>query len=217
MYGNDLLQEREQREIPAHTYPTKKTGIALQLSEKTEEDDSDEADSELDMYQRFLHWASAPSGIAGALDALCSDPEGFLEKQLKVLESPEGKRVVEGLLESKFAKEVKDLVDMLEGFERPESPSQNSPTTTPRAPQEPGKVVSTSTTTEHTTHEDGSVETYVTVWKRYADGRESVTTTNHVDNPACDENGNQIASRSTVENAGIPEEKKQEKKGWFWS
>lgn len=225
LYGENLLQQREVREVPAHLF-TSWSGASLKLplsrSDKITENDDDEdenedEDTELDMYQRFLHWASTPGGIVGALDALCTNPEGFLEKQLKVLESPEGKKVVEELLESKFAKEVKDLVDMLEGFDRQDAQSQKSPTTPIKVAHDSGKIVSSSTTTEHTTHEDGSVETCVTVWKRYADGRESVTTTNHVDNPACDENGNQIASPSTEERASVDEEKKAEKKGWFWS
>lgn len=78
------------------------------------------------------------------------------------------------------------------------------------------RVVATSTTTEQTTHEDGSTETFVTVWKRFSDGRESTTTTNHNTNPACDENGNPVEQRAS--NAEAAKERRvQERKGWFWN
>jgi len=83
--------------------------------------------------------------------------------------------------------------------------------------QNSDKVVSTSTTTSHTTHEDGTVETCVTVWKQFADGRESVTTTTHCDNPAWYDNGEPKESQPEVKPEEKVEEKKNEKKGWFWN
>ncbi|KAH8588772.1 hypothetical protein B0O99DRAFT_693075 [Bisporella sp. PMI_857] len=73
------------------------------------------------------------------------------------------------------------------------------------------KVVSTSTTSERTTNEDGSIETRVTVWKRFADGREAVTTTSHVEDPGKESEG------QPAEQVSAPEAKKSEKKGWFWN
>jgi len=80
------------------------------------------------------------------------------------------------------------------------------------------KIVSSSTTSEHTTNEDGSVETSVTVWKRFADGRETVTTTSHVEDPRKDEDG-KSAQTSSVKSAQEAETSKdsKEKKGWFWN
>jgi len=80
------------------------------------------------------------------------------------------------------------------------------------------KIVSTSTSSDITTHGDGSVESTVTVWKRFADGRETVTTTTHVEEPARDEDGNPIQSAQSFAAKSQEEEKKPEgKKGWFWN
>ena len=63
------------------------------------------------------------------------------------------------------------------------------------------KVVYTSTTTEHTTNEDGIVETSVTFHKRFADGRETVTTTTHMEDLARDEKGDSM-ERYTADRTG---------------
>lgn len=84
------------------------------------------------------------------------------------------------------------------------------------------KVVATSTTTERTRHEDGAVETKLTIWKQFEDGRESTTTTHHVDEPACsgrelgwsDERTHQEEEKGRGENE---KDEKKEKKGWFWN
>jgi len=80
------------------------------------------------------------------------------------------------------------------------------------------KIVSSSTTSEHTTNEDGSIETSVTVWKRFADGRETVTTTSHIEDPRKDEDGKSVQT-SSVESAQEADTSKdvKEKKGWFWN
>lgn len=85
------------------------------------------------------------------------------------------------------------------------------------------RIVSTSTTTERTTHEDGTVETCVTVWKQYSDGRETTTTTTHTEDPGRE--GPDFDWRSAVRDQGEKdfkevdkdEKKKTEKKGWFWN
>jgi hypothetical protein len=82
------------------------------------------------------------------------------------------------------------------------------------------KVVSTSTTTERFTHEDGTVETSITIWKQFDDGRETTTTTSHVEEPAWDdkEQSSWPDDRAPEHEQKEPEKKeKKEKKGWFWN
>jgi hypothetical protein len=76
---------------------------------------------------------------------------------------------------------------------------------------DPDKVISTSTTTKYTKNEDGSVETVVTVWKRFADGSEKMTTSTHTEDALPDEAHSKNDGQETKE-----DEKKQEKRGWFW-
>ncbi|KUJ17757.1 uncharacterized protein LY89DRAFT_60739 [Mollisia scopiformis] len=85
----------------------------------------------------------------------------------------------------------------------------------------PDRIVSTSTTTERTTHEDGTVETCVTIWKRYDDGRETTTTTTHTEDPGWDDKEqpdwpDEAASRQVGEK-NLEDDKKDQKKGWFWN
>jgi hypothetical protein len=226
LYGENLLQQQEIRELPRLIDMLPASPFPKQKANNKDEKASQDAETEQDMYDRFLRWASTPSAIAGALDSLCTDTEGFIEKQLRALESPDSKRTIKELMESKFAKEVMDMVEMLERFDRVNAQSISSQIrekltqdTHSKSPQDQDKVVSTSTTTEHTTHEDGSVETCVTVWKRYADGRESVTTTNHCEDPAFDDDDKAIPCRrpQIAEENLEKTEKKVQKKGWFWN
>lgn len=76
---------------------------------------------------------------------------------------------------------------------------------------DPDKIISTSTTTEHIKNEDGSVETSVTVWKRFADGRETITSSTHTEDPWSEELPPGNENQETKE-----EGKKSEKSGWFW-
>lgn len=80
------------------------------------------------------------------------------------------------------------------------------------------KVVTTHTTTERTTHEDGTVETTLTIWKQFEDGRESTTTTHHIEEPAWSDRETSSSDERTsrqVEKDVRADQK--EKKGWFWN
>lgn len=74
------------------------------------------------------------------------------------------------------------------------------------------RVVSSSTTSDHTTHEDGTIERSVTVWMRFADGRETVTTKSHIEDPKRDADEIQEAQSSVQEADQVPK-----RKGWFWN
>ena len=74
------------------------------------------------------------------------------------------------------------------------------------------RVVSSSTTSEHITNEDGSVERSVTVWMRFADGRETVTTKSHIEEPKREEDAKQDSPTSVKD-----VDQKPKQKGWFWN
>ena len=74
------------------------------------------------------------------------------------------------------------------------------------------RVVSSSTTSEHVTNEDGSVERSVTVWMRFADGRETVTTKSHTEEPKRGEDAKETSIALVKEI-----EQKPKQSGWFWN
>jgi len=66
--------------------------------------------------------------------------------------------------------------------------------------------------------EDGTVETCVTVWKRFADGRETVTTTTHVkDSPRDDSSMSEKWEPGSTQLEEQTKKGKSGKNGWFWN
>lgn len=109
--------------------------------------------------------------------------------------------------------------------QRPET-SESVKRVEPERPMEGAKcapaaerIVSTSTTTDRITHEDGTVETSVTIWKRFDDGRETTIKTTHTEEPGWDDKGQSSwPVDASKQEEKVPEkEEKKEKKGWFWS
>lgn len=201
------------------------------------ETSSDSPRTEEEMYERFLALASPAADSRGrpsrdSLESILAD----MEEEFKNPTTHHSQEFVREI--RKIAKEFRDMKSqqpfedelskttgpsVLKAWEarmermekvdvkRPEDKKTNSSS---------DKVVFSSTTTEHTTDEDGTVETSVTVHKRFADGRETVTTTTHTEDPARDEEGN-LVERYPAERTQEVEkqEKKMEtgKKGWFWN
>lgn len=81
------------------------------------------------------------------------------------------------------------------------------------------KVVATSTTTHQWTRQDGAVETSLTIWKQFEDGRASTTTTHHFAEPAWPDRESSWSHEDASEQEEKQSEKdqKKEKKGWFWN
>jgi len=140
------------------------------------------AQTEEEMYEQWLQWASSSSQVA------VGDVFEGLAKFMGA-NTNEASKTIQELLDGKFTKELKQMSEMVGKFEG-QSKSEKvfeKIATTDRAPMsddDPDRVVSSSTTTERTTDEDGTVETCVTVWKRFADGRETTTTTSHTEDPS---------------------------------
>ncbi|KAF5870913.1 uncharacterized protein Bfra_009468 [Botrytis fragariae] len=96
-------------------------------------------------------------------------------------------------------------------------------------PNRPKREVSSSSTVEHFTNEDGSVETTIRVWKRFDDGSETETTSSHTvdkagtrqsntDRSDFDLEGSQSQQRVETDDQEIRSRaKKNTKSGWFWN
>lgn len=214
----------------------------------------EEAQTELEMYERFLRRASSSTGIAEILESMFTDAEGWVNKQLASPDPTEMRRQMKEFIDflerntgdeaedEKRANAVKALeslfsqaVEMLEKRPNDTTEVKREKFTETKIGKEledlkrkaaDPKAVFTSTTTEHTTNEDGSVETSVTVWKRYADGRETTTTTSHIEEPACcedDDDDDEFHQQTGFPKApeqkkeDTKEDKKGDKKGWFWN
>lgn len=82
-------------------------------------------------------------------------------------------------------------------------------------------ILSTLTTTERTTHQDGSVHTKVVLKKRFSDGREESTETVHHQNAVrqtLDAASKSIKDEENVgENGKDKGTKENKSRGWFWS
>jgi hypothetical protein len=78
--------------------------------------------------------------------------------------------------------------------------------------------VTTSSTVEHDTDEDGSVSTTITVTKRFADGRRTIITSSHQKiPPGYEENDLQEEESQSADTTDDQQSEKKAKKGWFWN
>ncbi len=177
--------------------------------------------TEQDMYENFLQWASSPSPITEALRAgeafLASLENGGTvprerDQENGVNSAPLG--IMKEIFEAaKDFREISDSSnDQLETSKEHHPLAKSGQT---NSTEDRDRIVSTSTTSERTVHEDGTVETSITVWRRYSNGRETSTTTHHCEDPAFDENS--APKIEQKENPGSVGNEKKVKSGWFWN
>jgi hypothetical protein len=224
LHHSNILQEKEVRNVPRPSpiqWPDQLEPRRRRQPGAEGLKGAQNAQTEEEMYEQWLQWASSSSQVA------VGDVFEGLAKFVGA-NTNEASKTIQELLDGKFTKELKQVSEMVSKFEG-QSKSEKvfeKIATTDRAPMsddDPDRVVSSSTTTERTTDEDGTVETCVTVWKRFADGRETTTTTSHTEDPAWDEDGKAkprrevVAAKAEDESTKNAEEKKTEKKGWFWN
>jgi len=182
--------------------------------------------TEQEMYDTFLRLASLPASTSGNFESLFKEIEKAIDEQLdpklraqkdawKKEHIKEGQDVEGGLNQ---LDEIWKNLGAAFKEEKAKEEKKKAGTT-----QASDRVVSTRTTTEHFKHEDGSVETTVTVERTYADGRETQTTTSHVEFLPDPESAlGSDANWERSEQGNKPEQdsaenKKLEKKGWFWN
>ncbi len=181
-----------------------------------------EALTEQEMYEHFLRWASHPKE---KLDAVAADAKATIAKELESGELPDIFRILDKMLEKESVKELFERLDPAYDLEKQKQAQRRAQIN--KSSEDPDTVVSQSTTTQRVKQTDGSVRTYVSVWKMFADGHEESTTSSHTEGQERDGNGNLKALVSVAEESkaryekGIAEKdaevKKVSKKGWFWN
>jgi hypothetical protein len=175
------------------------------------------------MYERFLRWASQPTE---KFEAVVAEAKATFVKDLDSGKFPDIFRVFDKTLESKSVQELfEEFNDPADDFRKQKQAQQKAGCET--LGEDPDKVISQSTTTQRVKQADGSVRTYVHVWKMFADGRETTTTSSHTEEQERDEDGNLRPLVSMTEESkalsemakaeGEPKAKKASKNGWFWN
>jgi hypothetical protein len=179
--------------------------------------------TEQEMYDTFLRLASLPASTSGNFESLFKEIEKAIDEQL----DPK-LRAQKDAWKNEHVKDVEGGLNQLDeiwknlgaAFKEEKAEEERKKADTTLASD---RVVSTRTTTEHFKHEDGSVETTVTVERTFADGRETQTTTSHVEfspDPestfSSDANWERPEQENKLEQDSA-ENKKSEKKGWFWN
>ncbi|KAK0122862.1 hypothetical protein ONS96_009889 [Cadophora gregata f. sp. sojae] len=179
--------------------------------------------TEQEMYDHFLKWASSPQAIKEVFQA----GEAFLASLEN--DDPSGRRREQDGGFPRPPSLMREIFEVTKAFRELSEPqhsssdAQQSDRTTQdvRTAESPDRVVSSSTTTEQTVHEDGTVETCVTVWKKFNSGRETSTTTHHCEDPATTESRPDEVETSpkVLEKGGNEIEKVNQngKSGWFWN
>ncbi|KAH7323824.1 hypothetical protein BKA65DRAFT_511546 [Rhexocercosporidium sp. MPI-PUGE-AT-0058] len=188
--------------------------------------------TEQEMYDHFLNWASSPQAVKDVVQAgeefLSSlENDGILGRRKEQYDGTPGPpSLMREILE--VAKAIRQMSQSQDIARDPkvaqeDRPSQNdSPSWQAKLSESSDRVVSSSTTTEQTVHEDGSVETSVTVRKRFSNGRETSTTTHHCEEPVMVglKTAEQLRNEAKeLENAkkDSDEGKKKQPPGWFWN
>jgi hypothetical protein len=182
-----------------------------------------DAQTEQEMYERFLRWASQPTE---KFEAVVAEAKATFAKDLDSGKFPDIFRVFDKMLESKSVQELfEEFNDPADDFRKQKQAQQKAGCET--LGEDPDKVISQSTTTQRVKQVDGSVRTYVHVWKMFADGRETTTTSSHTEEQERDEDGNLRPLVSMTEESkalsemakaeGEPKAKKASKNGWFWN
>lgn len=188
---------------------------------------SADPNTEQEMYDTFLRLASLPAAATNTFESLFKEVETAVEKGLGTKEAA-SLRAQREAFEKEHVAGIKELEGILKSLGNPFREEKNRMKATETAaqgnPQDGSRVVSTRTTTEHSTHEDGTVETSVIVEKIFADGRVTTTHTSHVEDTSDIEDAfsardasSSPDSRKETSGEDLGESKKPAKKGWFWN
>jgi hypothetical protein len=221
LHRSSLLQESEVRpfprflSIPFPEFPD----VPPEWITSDNKTVSKEAQTEQEMYEHFLRWASRPA-MTDAMESVLAETKAVFAKQLQSGDFPDLPRAFNELMETKVVQERLDPLDSEKQNQAQRKASTNNST------ENQDKVISEHTVTQRVKQVDGSVQTCVSVWKKFADGRETTTTTSHTEEQEQDENGNfkplvsmadeskPLTEKRKAEREAV---KKTEKKGWFWN
>jgi hypothetical protein len=223
LHQSHLLQEREVLPLPrlgSVPFP-----VATDAPRELTTDSKlvpKEAQTEQEMYEHFLRWASQSKE---KFEAVAADAKATFAKELESGELRDIFRLLDKMLEKESVKELFDSLDPAHDIKKQKQVQRRAEIN--KSGEDPDKVVSETTTTQRVKQVDGSVRTYVSVWKMFADGRETTTTSSHIEEQERDEDGNLVPMVSMAEEAKArsakalaekeAEVKKGSKKGWFWN
>lgn len=197
----------------------------LELSTRSTNGQSEDPETEEDMYDSFNRALEDGSTI---LSRFRTD----IERQFRDLEnaSKELQRLVEtdttpeddldDFEEDKsfLETEIERLENQLSEAKRKYDKLASNTVPQPKQSADPDQVVSTSTSYSTRIHEDGTVETKVQIRRRFADGRETVTTKTSVGDKDFEETTTSDAKTDTSSDRKEDGKKGKDKKnGWFWS
>lgn len=186
-----------------HDYNTQDSSPQPKSAEY-ERKESQEAETELDIYDRFL------DDIAQAHERYS---RAFADSPLMRLLEEERKRHMERETVPKedpeFAKPVSESKDWLEYTYDGHKNQLTSQTTTGADPADESRVVSTMSRSVRRTLADGSISTKTVHTKRFADGREESEESVEITPPPSE----QIVSEQAQE----LNDKQEPRGGWFWS
>lgn len=206
LYLSNILQRKQAHDLDRGDF---------RLYERTVHGDYLDGKTEQDLYDEFLQWATSPPAVKSVFD--------LLEDPFKHLKGDSAQPNKGETWEEKHAKAFQDIAghwEKLQSSTRREL--ENVEVEKVKSAQDPDKVISSSTTTEQTVDENGCVETCVTVWKRFANGRETTTTTTHMEEPAAEDERKlgkaaDSSETRTEKLSSQVSQKNAEKKGWFWN
>ena len=223
MYRGNLLQERTITLVPQIKYLSSTTSEGAASEETLIPKD---AQTEEDMYEFFLWWASQTSPN---IQPLFAKAKAAFEKELEAGKA----KNADPLQVFGNISQIKSVSDLFNKFEESlfksvmnaEKPGEDrhteEKTEFEKSSDDPNRVVSESTTTSRVTQIDGSVRTFVQLRRVFADGCEEVISSNHLEGEDRDENGPlepSVDGQSNSEKIRREDAaKKGSKKGWFWN
>jgi hypothetical protein len=223
LHQSHLLQEREALRLPQTSsipFPVSpdvppKSATGMKSMQK-------EAVTEQEMYEYFLRWASQPKE---KFENAAADAKATIAKELESGDVTDVFRLLDKMMEKDGVRELFKSLDPAYDVEKQNQAQRR--TEIDKCGEDTDRVVRSSTTTQRVKQVDGSVKTYVRVWKKFADGRETFTDSSHIEEEERYEDGNLKPVASMAEEAQARDEKfkeeseadvrKASKKGWFWN
>ena len=188
------------------TFDAGRNGDSRVLPEKSAEtqENNDQVESELDVYERFLQDIEARE--REFFRGVSESPllRLLLDERHREQDEPENYQRGLPSAEDKQGDDKESWLDLVSGGNR-ESVPETSPETSETKPApifENGRVVSTLSRTERKRLADGSVQTTIVKTKRYADGRE--------------ETDESVETTHPRPGDGQSSEDNKSKSGWFW-
>lgn len=212
LHNHSLLQEKDVKSLPRFSVPRYDQN---DLNSKP----SKEVHTEQDMYDNFFRWLSHYN--TDDLDSFLAAAKNTFGNYFESNNFRGMPMALDEFMNSMSMNELLQRFDPSKQYQTKLLADENE-----RAP-DAERILMEHTETRRIKQADGSVHTHVSVWKKFADGRETTTTTSHVEEQERHDNGTPKALK-TFDNEpnamsgqraadSVIENKKTQKKGWFWN